>query len=159
MAVRTEVNAYTVTRDKKNVFLKVCSLNEFDSKLSGSVDWRKTLDQQSGAVLATEMKNNTNKMARWTAQSLLSGVDEIRLGYVSRIFSQDSVKHAILKTQHHKPSMFAASLSIRTPNLWATLRKIISMIHEQEDGEYLLMKDPNEAKINLYLLPSGNDSE
>ena len=35
-----------------------------------------------GAVLATEMKNNAYKLARWTAEAILAGIDEIKLGYV-----------------------------------------------------------------------------
>ena len=37
---------------------------------------------QRGAVLATEMKNNGNKLAKWTAQALLVNADLIKLGYV-----------------------------------------------------------------------------
>jgi translation initiation factor 3 subunit D len=28
-------------------------------------------------VLATELKNNANKLAKWTAQALLSGADQV----------------------------------------------------------------------------------
>lgn len=30
-------------------------------------------------VLATELKNNANKLAKWTAQALLSGADQVRI--------------------------------------------------------------------------------
>ena len=33
-----------------------------------SGDWRKKLEMQPGAVLATELKNNNCKLARWTTQ-------------------------------------------------------------------------------------------
>lgn len=44
-------------------FLTLNALNEFDPKYSG-VDWRRKLDTQRGAVLATELKNNANKIAK-----------------------------------------------------------------------------------------------
>lgn len=33
-----------------------------------------------GAILATELKNNSAKLARWTAQSILSGADQMKIG-------------------------------------------------------------------------------
>lgn len=44
------------------------------------VDWRQRLESQRGAVFATELRNNSNKLAKWTASALLSGVDIIKLG-------------------------------------------------------------------------------
>jgi hypothetical protein len=42
-------------------------LNEFDHKAQGSggaLDWRTNLVSQRGVVMATEMKNNSYKLAR-----------------------------------------------------------------------------------------------
>ncbi|KAE8659039.1 DNAse I-like superfamily protein isoform 2 [Hibiscus syriacus] len=44
-------------------FLTLNALNEFDPKYSG-VDWRQKLETQRGAALATELKNNANKLAK-----------------------------------------------------------------------------------------------
>ncbi|KAL5711014.1 Eukaryotic translation initiation factor 3 subunit D [Ranunculus cassubicifolius] len=60
------------------------------------VDWRKKLETQRGAVLATELKNNANKLAKWTAQALLASADVMKLGYVSRVHPCDHFNHAIL---------------------------------------------------------------
>jgi len=46
------------------------------------VDWRAKLDSQRGAVLATELKNNSCKIAKWTASALLAGSDIIKFGCV-----------------------------------------------------------------------------
>ncbi|KAI3520099.1 hypothetical protein L1887_09323 [Cichorium endivia] len=35
-----------------------------------------------GAVLATELKNNANKIAKWTAQAILASADMMKLGYL-----------------------------------------------------------------------------
>lgn len=84
LVVRTELDAV-----QKNVisgddqFLTVHALNEFDSKAQGSggaLDWRSKLVSQRGAVVATEMKNNSCKLARWTVQSILAKADMMKLG-------------------------------------------------------------------------------
>jgi translation initiation factor 3 subunit D len=53
------------------------ALNEWDSKLAGAVEWRQKIDSQRGAVLATELKNNSAKLAKWTAQSIIAGADQV----------------------------------------------------------------------------------
>ena len=83
LVVRTELDAVV----KNNIsgddqFLTIKALNEFDNKASGggTTDWRAKLLTQPGAVVATEMKNNSCKLARWTTQSILARADVIKLG-------------------------------------------------------------------------------
>ena len=68
--VRCAVDAAIKLGDTTQL-VAVHALNEFDPKWSG-VDWRQKLDQQRGAVLATELKNNANKIAKWTAAALVT---------------------------------------------------------------------------------------
>ena len=49
-------------------------------QLSGGVDWRKKLDSQRGAVLATELKNNSCKIAKWAMAAILAGSHFIKFG-------------------------------------------------------------------------------
>ena len=63
------------------------------------MDWRQKIENQRGAVLATELKNNANKLARWTSAALVAGVDVIKLGYVARAHPRDRHHHVILSTQ------------------------------------------------------------
>ncbi|KAI5020362.1 hypothetical protein ZWY2020_045250 [Hordeum vulgare] len=60
------VHAAGVDPSGARQFLTLNALNEFDPKITG-VDWKQKLESQRGAVLATELKNNANKLARWTA--------------------------------------------------------------------------------------------
>jgi translation initiation factor 3 subunit D len=65
--------------------LTLKTLNEFDSRAQGAggaPDWRAKLDTQRGAVVSTEMKNNSAKLARWTVQSILAGADAMKIGCV-----------------------------------------------------------------------------
>jgi translation initiation factor 3 subunit D len=86
LIVRTELDAVAknaISGDDQ--FLTIKALNEFDSKAQGSggsLDWRSKLSSQRGAVVATEMKNNSLKLARWTTQSILAKADVMKLGYV-----------------------------------------------------------------------------
>ena len=56
------------------------TLNEWDSRHCNGVDWRQKLDSQRGAVIATELKNNSYKLARWTCCALLAGSEYLKLG-------------------------------------------------------------------------------
>lgn len=67
------------------------------------MDWRQKIENQRGAVLATELKNNANKLARWTSAALVAGVDLIKLGYVARVHPRDKHHHVILSTQARNP--------------------------------------------------------
>lgn len=60
-------------RDTGDIIL--CSL-----QYCNGVDWRQKLDSQRGAVLATELKNNSNKLARWTCCAILAGSEYLKLG-------------------------------------------------------------------------------
>ena len=63
------------------------------------LNWRQKLDSQRGAVLANELKNNSNKLGRWTAQAVLAGADLMKIGYVSRFHPGEKWNHQILGTQ------------------------------------------------------------
>ena len=87
LVVRTEIDAVVKNNiSGEDQFLTIKALNEFDHKAQGSggaLDWRTKLTSQRGAVVATEMKNNSCKLARWTAQSILAKADVMKLGYES----------------------------------------------------------------------------
>jgi len=86
LVVRTELDAaQRNATNGEDQFVTVHALNEFDSKAQGSggaLDWRSKLVSQRGAVVATEMKNNSVKLARWTVQSILAKADVMKLGCV-----------------------------------------------------------------------------
>jgi len=86
LIVRTELDAVQKNAiNGEDQFVTVHALNEFDNKAQGSggaLDWRTKLVSQRGAVVATEMKNNSCKLARWTVQSILAKADVMKLGYV-----------------------------------------------------------------------------
>lgn len=82
--VRSELDAVVKNNiSGEDQFLIIKALNEFDNKAQGAggaLDWRTKLASQRGAVVATEMKNNSCKLARWTMQSILAKADLMKLG-------------------------------------------------------------------------------
>lgn len=91
-------------------------------------------------MLATELKNNACKLARWTSQSLLSGCEMIKLGFISRAAPRDRNNHVILGTQNAKPKDFAAQINLSIDNCWGIVRAMVDLVMMQEDGKYLLVK-------------------
>ncbi|XP_030562459.1 eukaryotic translation initiation factor 3 subunit D-2 [Drosophila novamexicana] len=146
-------------------FLSIKALNEWDSKAANSVEWRQKLDSQRGAVLASELRNNACKLAKWTVEAVLAGSDQLKLGYVSRVNRKDHLRHVILGMQQFKPQEFATQINLNMDNAWGVLRCLVDIVLKQPDGKYLIMKDPNKPMIRLYDIPDnafdseGNDDE
>jgi hypothetical protein len=143
MVVRTEVDAY---QNKKDQYITIKALNEFDSRAQGSgkaPDWRSKLDASRGAVVATEMKNNSAKLARWAVQSVLAGAETMKLGFISRQNAKDPQRHTIVGVQSHKPKDFAGQMAVSLANGWGIVRMIVDLCMKQPEGRYVLVKDPN----------------
>ena len=150
--VRTEVNGLTESRGQ-NALLCARALLEYDSKVSQTVDWRAKIETQRGAVIATELKNNSNKLAKWTCCAILAGADLLKLGFVSRVHPKDPNAHSILNTQTFKPKDFAAQINLNYDNIWGALGFILDVVEKQVDGTYILVKDPNKPQLRMYKVP------
>ena len=142
-----------------DTLLTCYSLNEWDSKYAGGVNWRQKIDQQRGAVLATELKNNSNKLAKWTAQSILAGADQMKVGYVSRVTPSNVYDHVILATQYFKPKELATQINLSVNNMWGIIKMLSELLLSKEDGKYVIMKDPNKATVRIYAVPINTFDE
>jgi len=151
IAVRSEVNAKTFGTGGQKQFVSIKVLNEYDPKLGSS--WRKNLEAQRGAILATELKNNSYKIGRWTAQAILSGCDVMKIGYASRVDPKDPWSHTVLSVQTHITESFAEQIGMHLNNVYGIIRSIANMVMGWEDGKYLLIKDPMKAVIRFYDVP------
>jgi translation initiation factor 3 subunit D len=149
IAARCEINGFIMKPGQIKERILIRALNEFDSQTAGDGAWRKRLNTQPGAVFASEMKNNRNKLAKWTAEACLAGVKEFRLAYVSRVSSQDqSMHHNILAVSKAKKNVLQPVA--KESNLWATLLTIVDPLVALEDGEYIVLRDPNEKKLLVF---------
>ena len=138
---------------------KVRALNEFDSKATGAIDFRQKLDAQRNAVMATEIMNNGCKLAKWTAQAMLAGADEMKIGFVTRASARESKAHTVLGVQRYKAADLAQQLNYEAGRMWGTLRRINDAILALPDGKYMVLKDPNEQKLTIYSLPESYSLE
>ncbi|KAI9894239.1 MAG: hypothetical protein M1814_004093 [Vezdaea aestivalis] len=163
LIVRAELDAVVKnTISGEDQFLTVKALNEFDHKAQGSggaLDWRAKLVSQRGAVVATEMKNNSCKLARWTTQAILAKADVMKLGFVSRSNPKQNDKHVILGVVGYKPREFAAQMNLSLSNGWGIVRTIVDMCLKMPEGKYVLVKDPNKPLLRLYDVPVGTFEE
>lgn len=170
LIVRSEVDGIArnpVTGDDQQVIIK--ALNEFDPKAQGSgggLDWRTKLASQRGAVVATEMKNNSSKLARWTTQAMLAKADGMKLGFVSRVNPRSTAAHAVLGVVGYKPREFATQMNLSLSNGWGIVRTIVDRVRAmdtEEDADqmkkYILVKDPNRPVIRLYGVPANTFEE
>ncbi|KAJ9522640.1 hypothetical protein QJQ45_019730 [Haematococcus lacustris] len=149
IVVRCEVDGM-INNKGEDQLLSIKALNEFDMRAQ---DWRKKVESQRGAVLAFETKNNKYKMAKWTASALLAGADIIKLGYVSRVGPRDNINHVILATQVCKPKDFAGSINLSMDHCWGIVRALVELFMKQEDGKFLLVKDPMKELLRVYSIP------
>ncbi|EME87189.1 uncharacterized protein MYCFIDRAFT_72557 [Pseudocercospora fijiensis CIRAD86] len=163
LIVRSELDAVAKNNiSGEDQFLTIHALNEFDNKAQGSggaLDWRSKLASQRGAVVATEMKNNSCKLARWTTQSILAKADLMKLGFVSRANPKSTSEHVILGVLGYKPREFASQMNLNLNNGWAIVRTFVDMVMKEADGKYVLVKDPNKPTIRLYQVPLNTFEE
>ena len=152
--------------------VKVFTLNEWDPKSQGApADWRKSIYNQRGNVLATEMKNNSFKLAKATAQALLSGCDVMKIGFVSRFVRTDPESHVIIGTHSLAPKTFAHQMSLDENNMWGIVKWLVDQVRKHAvnlqaadsagDGsgledyvaKFVLLRDPNFPRLQLYNIP------
>lgn len=160
LVCRTELHGLV----KKTQYMTAFALNEYTplpsagDKAAGApnrnvISWRDKIDSQRGAVLATELKNNSFKLAKWTAQSLLAGAEQMKIGFVSRKEPKNAYEHQILATQFYRPKDFATQITLSEGQMWSMIRMFVQLLQKQEDGKYVLMRQPNKAVLSLFKVP------
>ncbi|KAI9979482.1 hypothetical protein PInf_029376 [Phytophthora infestans] len=137
----------------QGVALKKGKQQYYDPKFPGSIEWRKKIDSQRGAILANELKNNSSKLAKWTAQALLSGVDEMKLGYVSRSNFKDPYSHVVLGMQSYIPTTFATQIAPQPEQHVGHHQDAVGAAARAAEGKYVIMKDPNKPIMRLFSVP------
>lgn len=155
--VRTELHGIV----KNTQYMTAFALNEFfpSNPTPQNLDWRDKIDNQRGAVLASELKNNSFKLAKWTVQSLLASADVMKIGFVSRTKPKNVNDHVILGTQFYRPKEFAMQINVSENQMWAMFRMFIQLLDKCDAGKYVLMRHPNKASLHLYAVPPDTFEE
>jgi translation initiation factor 3 subunit D len=149
LVCRTELHGLV----KNTQYMTAFALNEYAPASATTPSWREKIDSQRGAVLANELKNNSFKLAKWTAQSLLSGADQMKIGFCSRSSPKNAYEHQILATQFYRPKDFATQITLHEGQMWAMMRMFVQLLQKQADGKYVLMREPNKPNLTLYKVP------
>lgn len=158
MLVRCTHDALVQSK-KSKYFASVCSINEWYPDLNQNSGWRHRLETQKGAVWAASLKDNSCKISRWVIQAMLAGNREMKFGLVSRIGPNTATKHDILMVQTHATAKLAKQMTINIQNGWGIVRSLIDIVLQQEDGEYILFKDPQREVLKLIAVPEEDEDE
>lgn len=79
--------------------------------------------------------------------------------FVSRANPKTNDKHVILGVIGWKPRDFANQMNLSLSNGWGIVRTIVDMCQSQEDGKFVLVKDPNKSILRLYEVPAASFEE
>lgn len=139
-----------------NQTLSIKAVNEYANT---GIDWKTKFNSQRGAIIAAQLKNNNNKFAKWANQAILADVDQIKLGFVSRVNFKDNNNHTILGVASYKPSDLASQINLSIGNGWGIVKSFIDIIGAEDDGKFVILKNPNAPKITLYRVPSNSFQE
>eukprot|EP00918_Siedleckia_nematoides_P041520 GHVU01090303.1.p1 GENE.GHVU01090303.1~~GHVU01090303.1.p1 ORF type:complete len:569 (+),score=107.31 GHVU01090303.1:74-1780(+) len=130
------------------------ALNEYS--VAGKKPWKSQLmGNLKGSLLVAEIRSNSAKMAKWVAQAMISGCEHIKLGYVSRRDNASNASHDILSVQSYQTNQLAAQMSFKPDNAWGIVRGLIDLLRDQKDGNYVIVRDPTRAFINVYYVPDS----
>ncbi|GMH54094.1 hypothetical protein TL16_g05466, partial [Triparma laevis f. inornata] len=152
LVVRCELHGHVMKKGERQN-LTCFALNEWDGKEAGGIEWRSKIDTQKGAVLATELKNNSAKLARWSAQSILADADIMKIGFVSRTDKKSPNTHEVLGTSQFKPNDFAVQINMNVQNMWGIIKMLVELMRKQDDGKYVILRDPNKPLVRIYKVP------
>jgi translation initiation factor 3 subunit D len=154
MVVRCEVGAVAKGPGGRPAYASVKALNEYDDSQWDATPWRTHLDRQRGAVLATELKNNGNKLSRWACEALLGDVNQVRVGFVSRNNFKSNSSHSVLGIQAFQPKEFATQINMDVRRAWGLLQYFVEECLALPEGKYMMLKDPNDQVLRIFGVPS-----
>ena len=79
--------------------------------------------------------------------------------FVSRANPKSNSDHVVLGVLGYKPREFATQMNLNLNNGWAIVRTFVDMVMREDDGKYVLVKDPNKPTIRLYQVPADTFEE
>ncbi len=79
---------------------------------------------------------------------------------MSRANPKVNDKHVVLGVIGWKPKDFANQMNLSLSNGWGIVRTIADMcLRREEDGKFVLVKDPNKPILRLYEVPASSFDE
>jgi translation initiation factor 3 subunit D len=155
---RSEIDSYVTQGEGENakkIFTKICALNEFDSAL----DWRTNFENNNGAVISGEERNNACKISKWICQAILADCELVKLGFVSKTQTKGDNKYQVLGVEATSVKNLSNDINYREKDNWNIIKAIVELLGKQDDGTFAFVKLPYKQSIRIYRIPGENDSK
>jgi translation initiation factor 3 subunit D len=91
--------------------VNIYALHEWEKQ---SLGYRKALDGQRGALLATELKQNWTRIAKWVCECHLAGVNMMKLGFVTRNTWSNRNEHTLLGVVTERVETLKGKMGLET---------------------------------------------
>lgn len=149
-------NAGAAGEEESVLVSSLLECNTTNTSISaGSHGWRQKLDNQRGALLVQEFRDNTAYLARKAYQSLVMDVDRVAIGWFSRSSVAD--KHGLLAVQEYSPEEMVTQMNLNVENAFGILRALVDLFGKLPVGkEFRLLRDANRPLLKLYQVGTGN---
>ncbi|KAG0681115.1 hypothetical protein C6P40_003865 [Pichia californica] len=147
--VRVSLDAYTYTASSN---LALHSLLQYESN-----DWRTRFNGGAqGNIFVDEVKKNNNKLSQWATECVLGGINQIKLGFITRADPKSNASHLVAGTMTSTIDILCQQLKLSINNGWGIVKSFIDIIeHEGGDNDYrfVIFKTPNSQKVIIYKVP------
>mmetsp|Transcript_13366 Transcript_13366/g.22743 ORF Transcript_13366/g.22743 Transcript_13366/m.22743 type:complete len:399 (+) Transcript_13366:616-1812(+) len=143
ICIRCKVHTHT-GKLKENGEKELMNVYSFNEHSIERTNWRSQIDSSLIACLNREIADNSFKAKRWLIESLLSEVDLIKFGFVTRKNMNDASKHIVVGTHTVKTNMWAKEMGVVMEKKWNILRHVIEHIENHE----VIKESPEEGKEN-----------
>ncbi|VEU21574.1 DEKNAAC102746 [Brettanomyces naardenensis] len=151
LILRAQIDAY----QPEGKLVSINALNQYNP--TPADDWNtKLISGSRGVIFAGQLKNNNNKIARWAAQSILGGLDSMKIGFVTRKTPKDNIKHVVAGALTFTPEVLSAQINLSVGNGWGIVKSLIDIIdHEggDEDYKFVIFRAPGVSKLAIYKVP------
>lgn len=165
LLVRTTVDAYEpcppAQMKRKGIpnFVNIHCLNEWNPKYCSGISWSKYLEKQSAMILATELKNNNFKVAKWIMNAKMGDITAIKLAYIQRDNIRDNENHNMVNMESYAPETLAQTANLNIENCWYVFKNMMDSIIKERDGTFHIVKAPMKQDVFIYRETSADTSD
>jgi len=124
-----------------------------------SKDAWETIDNDKTAILSQQLTDNTNRVAKWALQSMFAGADKMKIVFVSRQKMINNKKHAIMGCSTIPTMKFIDLISYKFDESWSNVKYIADYFEKQEDGEYIVIRDPARNCLKVFSVSEEGEGE
>ena len=121
-------------------------------------EWDK-IDADKAAVLGGELTDNNNRVSKWALQSLFAGADNMKIVFVKRQKLFSNLKQQIIGCSTVSTYKFLNLISFQMESAWSNVKFIADYFSKQEDGEYIIVRDPIKNVLKIFNMEEQEGEE